>query len=159
MIKCYVSIYAAQMQEKGNFYSQLNAMVDKFPKGVIVMSCQVAPGLSFNAMGSSDNLEYKHVLWRPGLRRTILSRLPFRANLWIPRVRCPWEKHWPQITAQRCLVRSNPGRLWSEVRNVLSSLLFLFVIDEILPYIYVGGIDREPNCRLLWQPMKNFNDF
>ncbi|KXJ78960.1 hypothetical protein RP20_CCG002837 [Aedes albopictus] len=56
-------------------------------------------------------------------------------------------------------VLSDPIRVAAGVRQgcVLSTLLFLILIDEIL----VGTSDREPNRGLLWQPitLKHLNDF
>ncbi|XP_058828450.1 craniofacial development protein 2-like [Topomyia yanbarensis] len=62
IIQCYAPTDAAEMQEKENFYSQLNAVVDKIPKGDI----KIYMG-DFNAKVGSDNSDYEHVMGRHGL--------------------------------------------------------------------------------------------
>lgn len=62
IIQSYAPTDAAEMQEKENFYSQLNAVVDKIPKGDI----KIYMG-DFNAKIGSDNSDYEHVMGRHGL--------------------------------------------------------------------------------------------
>ncbi|XP_058828392.1 uncharacterized protein LOC131688237 [Topomyia yanbarensis] len=62
MIQCYAPTDATEMQEKENFYSQLNAVVDKIPKADI----KIYMG-DVNAKMGSDNSYYEHVMGRLGL--------------------------------------------------------------------------------------------
>lgn len=62
IVQCYAPTDAAELQDKENFYSQLNAVVDKIPKGDI----KIYMG-DFNAKIGSDNSSYEPVMGRHGL--------------------------------------------------------------------------------------------
>ncbi|XP_058444101.1 craniofacial development protein 2-like [Malaya genurostris] len=62
IIQCYAPTDAAELQDKENFYSQLDAVVDKVLKGDI----KIYTG-DFNAKIGSDNVDYERVMGRCSL--------------------------------------------------------------------------------------------
>ncbi|XP_058456753.1 craniofacial development protein 2-like [Malaya genurostris] len=62
IIQCYAPTDAAELLYKENFYSKLDAVVDKIPKGEI----KIYTG-DFNAKIGSDNVDYERVMGRHGL--------------------------------------------------------------------------------------------
>ena len=62
IIQSYAPTNVAEPQEKDQYYSQLNAIVDKIPKGDI----KILMG-DFNAKIGSDNTDYERVMGRHGL--------------------------------------------------------------------------------------------
>jgi endonuclease/exonuclease/phosphatase family metal-dependent hydrolase len=62
MVQCYAPTDVADLQEKERFYSQLNSVVEKIPKGDI----QIHLG-DFNAKIGSENMDLERVMGRHGL--------------------------------------------------------------------------------------------
>ncbi|XP_058443820.1 craniofacial development protein 2-like [Malaya genurostris] len=62
IIQTYAPTDATDLQDKKNFYSQLNATVDRIPKGDI-MICMG----DFNAKNGFDNSNYERIMGRHGL--------------------------------------------------------------------------------------------